>query len=148
MFFVVSGIKPRGIRDQKLVVSGITHSWFQGSLIRGFRDQAPRIRQLNCAIFGHFRPLTRARDLNRLLTLLTQIDHSKGPCPNVAGPRPKHLNLTPTRGAHPTLCFQRASVAPRHRERYPSSAGRNRFLNQKQNRREKKSRDGPFYGQK
>jgi len=32
--FVVSGDELRGFREQKLVVSRIDHSWFQGSMLK------------------------------------------------------------------------------------------------------------------
>jgi len=32
--FVVSGAELRGFREQKLVVSRIEHSWFQGSMLK------------------------------------------------------------------------------------------------------------------
>jgi hypothetical protein len=32
--FVVSGDELRGFREQKLVVSRIGHSWFQGSMLK------------------------------------------------------------------------------------------------------------------
>ena len=62
--FVVLGIKLRGFRDQKLVVLGIATSWFQGSRL----SKSP----LKSSIFPAYpHPVTRARDLNKELTLLT-----------------------------------------------------------------------------
>ena len=47
------------------------------------------------------------------------------------GPRPKHLRSNAGARCVPLVCLRQASVAPRHREQDRSSAGRNRFLNQK-----------------